>query len=75
MLWRAIVLFVWAKSEIKIKMSHALSTTTTVTTVTTVIREQEHRLISVKRMIEKVFGQWNKTIKDTYDVEYDIIYV
>ena len=74
MLWRAIVLFVWAKSEIKIKMSHALSTTTTVTT-TTVIREQEHRLISVKRMIEKVFGQWKKTIKDTSDVEYDIIYV
>ena len=67
----------WAKSEIKIKMSHALSTTTTVTTVTTttVIREQEHRLISVKRMIEKVFGQWKKTIKDTSDVEYDIIYV
>ena len=64
----------WAKSEIKIKMSHALSTTTTVTT-TTVIREQEHRLISVKRMIEKVFGQWKKTIKDTSDVEYDIIYV
>ena len=62
----------WAKSEIKIKMSHALSTTTTVTTV---IREQEHRLISVKRMIEKVFGQWKKTIKDTSDVEYDIIYV